>query len=139
MARKRYGPTIGKSIAGLVLAVIGYLLDSLVTAQKRAAEALQADIGKREQAEKEIRRLNAELEHKVEERTSQLLAAQTELDAARARYFSLYDLAPVGYCTVSAEGLILEANHTAESLLGVGRGELVMQPVICAGCGLPES
>ena len=61
------------------LAVIGYLLDSLVTAQKRAAEALQADIGKRERAEKEIRRLNAELEHKVEERTRQLLDAQEEL------------------------------------------------------------
>jgi integral membrane sensor domain MASE1 len=111
------------------LAAIGYLLDSLVTAQKRAAEALQADIGRRELAEEEVNRLNAELEHKVEERTSQLLAAQTELDTARARYFSLYDLAPVGYCTVSAEGLILEANHTAESLLGVGRGELVMQPI----------
>ncbi len=111
------------------LAAIGYMLDSLVTAQKRAAEALQADIGRRELAEEEINRLNAELEHKVEERTSQLLEVQTELDAARARYFSLYDLAPVGYCTVSEEELILEANHTAETLLGVGRGELVMQPI----------
>ncbi len=90
---------------------------------------MQADIGRRELAEEEINRLNAGLEHKVEVRTSQLLEAQTELDAARARYFSLYDLAPVGYCTVSAKELILEANHRAESLLGMGRGELVMQPI----------
>lgn len=61
------------------LAVIGYLLDSVVTDQRRAAEALRADIGKRKQAEGEIRRLNIELEHKVEERTRQLLEAQEEL------------------------------------------------------------
>jgi len=48
-----------------------------------------------------------------------------ELDVARARYFDLFDLAPVGYCTVSEKGLILEANLTAASLLGVSRSALV--------------
>ena len=57
----------------------------------------------------------------------ELRRAQVELDAARARYFDLYDLAPVGYCTVSEQGLILEANLTAASLLGVARGALVGQ------------
>jgi PAS domain S-box-containing protein len=111
------------------LAVIGYLLVSMVTARKRSAQALQADIGRREKAEEEVLRLNAVLEQKVAERTGQLLEAQAELDTARARYFSLYDLAPVGYCTISEEALILEANLTAENLLGVARGELVMQPI----------
>jgi diguanylate cyclase (GGDEF)-like protein/PAS domain S-box-containing protein len=53
--------------------------------------------------------------------------AQAELDAARARYFDLYDLAPVGYCTVNEKGLILQANLTASTLLGVARGKLVKQ------------
>ncbi len=61
------------------LAVLGFLLDSMVTAQKRLAEALLADIARREEAEKEVRRLNTQLEHKVEERTSQLIEAQEEL------------------------------------------------------------
>ncbi|PKN60260.1 MAG: hypothetical protein CVU53_04010, partial [Deltaproteobacteria bacterium HGW-Deltaproteobacteria-11] len=46
-----------------------------------------------------------------------------------ARYFDLYDLAPTGYCTVSEKGLILEANLTAATLLGVARGALVKQPL----------
>ena len=66
----------------------------------------------------------------------ELRRAQVELDAARARYFDLYDLAPVGYCTVSEEGLILEANLTAASLLGVARGALVGQRL--TGFILPE-
>ena len=55
----------------------------------------------------------------------ELRRTQGELDAARARYFDLYDLAPVGYVTVSEEGLILEANLAAAHLLGVERGVLV--------------
>jgi len=58
-----------------------------------------------------------------------LRRAHAELDAARARYFDLYDLAPVGYVTVSEQGLILEANLTAVTLLGVARGDLVKQPL----------
>jgi PAS domain S-box-containing protein len=59
----------------------------------------------------------------------ELRRAQAELDAARARYFDLYDLAPVGYCTVSEQGLILEANLTLAALLGVARGSLVKRPL----------
>ena len=65
----------------------------------------------------------------LEMQNEELRRAQVELDAARARYFDLYDLAPVGYCTVSEEGLILEANLTAATLLGVARGALVKQPL----------
>ena len=57
----------------------------------------------------------------------ELLRSHVELDAARARYFDLYDLAPVGYLTLSEEGVILEANHAAATLLGVARGTLVWQ------------
>ena len=68
----------------------------------------------------ELRVHQSELEMQNEE----LRRAQLELDATRARYFDIYDLAPVGYCTLSEQGLILEANLTAAALLGVARGEL---------------
>ncbi len=65
----------------------------------------------------------------LELQNEELRRAQVELYAARARYFDLYDLAPVGYCTLSEPGLILEANLTAAGLLGVARGEMVKQPI----------
>ncbi len=65
----------------------------------------------------------------LEMQNEELCSAQAELDAARARYFDLYDLAPVGYCTISKEELILEANFTAATLLGSTRNALVKLPV----------
>jgi PAS domain S-box-containing protein len=65
----------------------------------------------------------------LEMQNDELRLAQAELDAARARYFDLYDLAPFGYCTLSEQGLILEANLTAATLLGVARGALARQPI----------
>jgi diguanylate cyclase (GGDEF)-like protein/PAS domain S-box-containing protein len=59
----------------------------------------------------------------------ELRRAQVELGAEQARYFDLYDLAPVGYCSLSEAGLILEANLTAATLLGTARGALVNQPI----------
>ena len=50
--------------------------------------------------------------------------AQVELEEGRARYFDLYDMAPVGYITVSEKGMILEANLTAANLLGVVKRKL---------------
>jgi len=63
----------------------------------------------------------------LEIQNEELRRAQEELNLSRARYFDLYDLAPVGYCTVSEKGLILEANLAAATLLGVSRGALVKQ------------
>ena len=65
----------------------------------------------------------------LEMQNEELRRMQAELDAARARYFDLYDQAPVGYCTVSEAGLILEANLTVATLLGVTRSELVKHPL----------
>jgi PAS domain S-box-containing protein len=73
----------------------------------------------------ELRVHQIELEMQNEE----LRRAQAELDAARARYFDLYDLAPVGYFTLNDQGRILEVNLTAATLLGVARDALVKQPL----------
>src|ERR1039458_7121696 len=50
----------------------------------------------------------------LEMQNDELRRRQAELDASRARYFELYDLAPVGYCTVSQQGLIRSEEHTSE-------------------------
>ena len=71
----------------------------------------------------ELRVHQIELEMQNEE----LRRAQVELEVSRERYFDLYDLAPVGYFTISEQGLILEGNLTAAGLLGVARGALVKQ------------
>ncbi|MBU1397416.1 MAG: PAS domain S-box protein [Proteobacteria bacterium] len=71
----------------------------------------------------ELRVYQVELEMQNEE----LRRTQGELDASRVRYFDLYDLAPVGYVTVSEKGQILETNLTAAILFGVTRGALLKQ------------
>ncbi len=59
----------------------------------------------------------------------ELQTAQVLLDKVRARYFDLYDLAPVGYCTVSEQGLVTEANLATAALLGLSRSYIVGQPI----------
>jgi PAS domain S-box-containing protein len=79
-----------------------------------------------------IQRLIHELQiHQIEleNQNEELLRAQSERDEAREHYLNLYNLAPVGYCTISEKGLILEANLTAATLLGVVRESLVTQPI----------
>lgn len=73
----------------------------------------------------ELRVHQIELELQNEE----LRRSQAELDAAGVRFFDFYDLAPVGYFTLSEKGLIIEANLTAAAMLGVVRSEMVRQPL----------
>ena len=75
----------------------------------------------------ELRVHQIELEMQNEE----LRRTQVELKPRGSRYFDLYDLAPVGYFTLSDQGLILEANLTAAKLFGVAReavGQAAVDP-----------
>jgi len=80
----------------------------------------------------EINRLFHELRvHQIEleMQNEELRRTQNELECSRARYFDLYDLAPVGYLTLSEQGLIQEANLAAATMLGATRSELFKQPI----------
>jgi PAS domain S-box-containing protein len=65
----------------------------------------------------------------LEMQNDELRKAQERLDASRAKYFDLYEMAPVGYCTIGQEGKVLEANLTAAAMLGQARKALVGQQV----------
>jgi len=63
----------------------------------------------------------------LEMQNEELRAAQLEMEETRARYFELFELAPVGYLILDASEAILDANLTATALLGVSKGALVGQ------------
>jgi len=71
----------------------------------------------------ELRVHQVELEMQNEE----LRRTQGVLETLQARYFDLFDLAPVGYCTVNEQGLIQQANLATAALLGLARDALTQQ------------
>jgi PAS domain S-box-containing protein len=80
----------------------------------------------------EIQRTLQELHvHQIELKmqNEELRRTQVELEAARERYFDLFELAPVGYCLLSEKGQITEANLTTISMLGVVKNVLLNRPI----------
>jgi PAS domain S-box-containing protein len=74
----------------------------------------------------------------LEMQNEELQRAQIAVEEARDRFADLYHLAPVGYFTLSAAGLILDANLTGAGLLGVERKALLGHPFaafVAPGCG----
>jgi two-component system sensor histidine kinase/response regulator len=67
----------------------------------------------------------AELRKLAEE----LRRVRSELESERERFIDLYDTAPAGYFSIGEDGLILEANLTAATMLGTSRGALIQQPI----------
>ncbi len=63
----------------------------------------------------------------LEIQNEELRRTQAELLASQSLYVDLYDAAPVGYCTVSEQGRILQPNRALASLLDQPRAALVDQ------------
>ncbi len=65
----------------------------------------------------------------LELQNEELRITQLGYENARERYFDLYNLAPIGYCTISEKRLIHETNLSAATLLGVPRSLLNGKPI----------
>lgn len=79
----------------------------------------------------ETRKLIHELRvHQIEleMQNAQLAQSQAELEESREKYSDLFDFAPVGYLALNEDGLILEANLTISTLLGVERRWMFKSP-----------
>jgi PAS domain S-box-containing protein len=61
----------------------------------------------------------------LEMQNDELRRAQIALEESRDRYVDLYEFAPVGYFTLTREGMIAEVNLTGAALLGVDRKKLI--------------
>jgi len=102
-------------------------------ARLKAAPALRPDScppGAAAGADGDLQRLVHELQvHKIELelQNETLRQAQIALEESRDRYADLYEFAPVGYLTLSAEGRIVDINLSGTTILGMERGKLLQR------------
>ena len=64
----------------------------------------------------------------LEMQNDELRRVELELEAQRRRYFTYFDLAPVGYVTLDDRGIVRDANRPGALLLGVEGRDLVGRP-----------
>jgi len=105
--------------------------DDQAAALRRKAEATVAARAERSHSGEETETTLHELRvHQVEleMQNEELRRLHDTLDAERARYFELFELAPVGYLTLDPDNYILEANLTAARQIGLVRGQLTRLP-----------
>jgi PAS domain S-box-containing protein len=104
-------------------------LDALrlrAAAEAQLASAPQADARQATDLLHELQVYQIELEMQ----NDTLRRAQIKLEASRDRYVDLYDFAPVGYLTLTADGMIEESNLAAATLLGMNREDLLQRRFI---------
>ena len=84
--------------------------------------------GARIEARADARRILHELQvHQIELelQNEELKQSKAEVDESREKYTDLYDFAPVGYCSLTADGTIQLVNFMGASLVGIERSRLM--------------
>jgi diguanylate cyclase (GGDEF)-like protein/PAS domain S-box-containing protein len=81
--------------------------------------------GTRAQSAKEVLHELEVHQIELEMQNEELRRAQLALEESRDRYVDLYEFAPVGYLTMTGEGLISEINLTGAALLGEERKKML--------------
>src|SRR5580765_5798292 len=94
-------------------------LKKIQEAHLRSVSGLDAADPKRVMYDLEIHQIELEMQNR------ELRESQQRLEDAQARYFELYNFAPVGYCTLDPEGYIEEINLTASAMLETPRERLI--------------
>ena len=97
-------------------------LSSRLAAPKKG-KPLTADTPQKTLHELQVHQIELEMQNE------ELRDVQVALDVERSRYQDLYDLAPVGYLTVSLGGEIIHSNLKAASLLRLPRSQLLHKPL----------
>ena len=99
--------------------------------EERLRKAAEARVTRAPQAE-DLARPAAELLHELQVhqielqmQNETLRQALEELEVSRDRYIDLYEFAPVGYLTLSSQGMVSQINLCAVRLLGVERKKLL--------------
>jgi len=103
------------------------LIDTLhQKAEARMREKLAADNVSDAPSTPDSRLLYELQVHQVELelQNEELMAARTAAEMAAADYTDLYDFAPVGYITLSRDGIITRSNLAGARLLGCARSQL---------------
>jgi signal transduction histidine kinase/ActR/RegA family two-component response regulator len=97
--------------------------------RRRAEELVQARmVEEPPRTETETQQLLHELQvHQIEleMQNEELQRARKTESAALEKFTELYDFAPVGYCTLDREGIILGVNLTGAALLRIERSRLI--------------
>ncbi len=83
------------------------------------------DVTDRVRAEEKVRRLNEELEKRVEERTARLQATLAELKNSEKRFRATFEQAAVGVAHVGPDGRWLRVNDKLCGITGYPREELL--------------
>lgn len=100
--------------------------------RESAEQMLAAQSALETQSQVDDKRLLHELQvHQIELEmlNENLHQAHLELEQSWARYYDLYELAPVGYLSLNEHDLILNANRTASNLLGLTKTSLLEHPL----------
>lgn len=69
-------------------------------------------------------------EVELELQNEELKRSQIKLEESRSKYWDLYDFAPIGYLTLSEDGIITEINLAGAYLLKIPRNDLIKRPFI---------